>query len=325
MAESTHRVEVVPVEVEPIPGSDHVGLVRVFGYTVVTRLDGWAPGQLGAFVPPDSLVDTRRPEFAFLSPGAGPGIVRIKAKRLRNTLSFGLLVPAPTGSVPGDDVAERLGVTHYEPPVKGEVSRSPTAPAYPGPSGVVAPKYDVEAGRRYWRDVFAIGEPVVVTEKVHGANGRVVYAEGKLHVGSRTQWKPESADCPWWRAVADDLRLGAFCRANPGWVIYGEVYGAVQDLSYNVPKGKTRFVVFDLLRPDGGWVDWETLITYPIPLVPFLPTAIPFDPDVIARLAEQPSLLADGKHIGEGVVVRKPVGRSLLKWVGASYLERSKG
>ena len=38
MAESTHRVEIVPVNLEPHPNADTLSIVRVFdGYTCVVR------------------------------------------------------------------------------------------------------------------------------------------------------------------------------------------------------------------------------------------------------------------------------------------------
>lgn len=67
---STHRVEVVPVVLERRPGADSLSIVRVVaGYTVCVKTADWRGRALGAYVPPDSLVDTGRPEFAFLADG----------------------------------------------------------------------------------------------------------------------------------------------------------------------------------------------------------------------------------------------------------------
>ncbi|MSR62719.1 MAG: hypothetical protein EXS08_09790 [Planctomycetes bacterium] len=55
---------------EPHPKADTLSIVRVFaGYTVCVRTADWRGRELGAYVPPDSLVDTTRPEFTFLADG----------------------------------------------------------------------------------------------------------------------------------------------------------------------------------------------------------------------------------------------------------------
>jgi RNA ligase (TIGR02306 family) len=392
-AKSTHRVDVVRVNLEPIPGADKVALARVYGYTCVTAKDQWSADSLGAYIPPDSLVDPARPVFSFLAKDTrSDGLVRIKARKLRGVLSFGLLVPAPPGVAEGDDVAELLGVTHYEPPVKGAGGGSGLVfggETCAGPSGVYAPKYDVEAFRRYAQEVFTPGEPVVVSEKIHGASSKYVFQDGVMYCGSRTEWKKEYPSYNhltvdgiadqllavnktrahkmgyvelsvedararagtilddlrnkpahrnlWWKALDATPTLRAFCEANPGVVVYGEVYGAVQDLTYGRKPGEVSFAAFDLLE-NGEWVDaipsWIRLKDANVPQVPIATGKAgwaPFDFDRLCDLAEGPSLIHPG-HCREGVVVKPlverrhdKIGRVQLKIVGAGYLERSKG
>jgi RNA ligase (TIGR02306 family) len=193
VSNSTHKVEVVSIVLEKHPNADSLSVVNVFGgYTCLVRTEDWKGIAKGAYVPPDSLVDTRRPEFAFLLEHAREdGKHRVKAKKLRGIVSFGLLVPAlPEWSV-GDDVASILGVEHYEPSPPGEqrnqllvgheVAKSP---------GLNAPRFDVDAFRRY-HNLFVEGEPVWVTEKLHGCSARYVWKDGKVHCGSREEWKLE--------------------------------------------------------------------------------------------------------------------------------------
>lgn len=372
MANSTHKVEVVEVNLEPIPGADKVALARVFGYSCVTAKDQWGGGRLGAYLPPDSLVDVSRPEFAFLTRDAkADGKARIRAKRLRGVLSFGLLVPAPEGSKVGDDVTAALGVEHYDPQVRrpgvqktplfagGEVSSPPAVPAV---------KYDLEAGRRYALKTFTAGEPCVISEKVHGANGRYVFHDGAMYCGSRGEWKKEYPSYDhvtvesllatgkvdearareivdrlrsqpktrnlWWQALDATPALRAFCESHPGVVVYGEVYGAVQDLRYGHAPGQVSFAAFDLMA-DGRFLDFEQAYGMGtaggLPWVPVLEHAAPFDFDRVCELAEGRSLVPGADHVREGVVVSPlaerydpVVGRVKLKWVGAGYLERAK-
>lgn len=316
-ASSTRKAEVVPVALEPHPDADTLSVARAFGYACVVKTEAWAGVPLGAYIPPDSLVPVDRPEFAFLAPRAkADGKYRVKAQKIRGVVSFGLMVPAPPGAAEGDDVAAALGVEHYEPPLPGS---GPSKGIYLGGEAaeaphVWAPKYDLEAFRRFAADLFEPGEPVYVTEKLDGANARYVFWDGRMHCGSRTEWKREYPDTShvtveflvaqglapddaarrvaalarkqhrrnlWWEALANQPEVEAFCRAHPGVAVYGEIYGNVNAIKYGLP-GPDRFAAFDVLA-DGKWLDppaaYRTLAAWGVPIVPILNPPSPSGPD----------------------------------------------
>ena len=114
---STHKCEVVPVVLEKHPNADTLSVVQVFGYPVVVRTADWEGKTKGVYLPPDSVVDVTRPEFAFLASGTKTQH-RVKAIKLRGVYSFGLLMPVADDAEIGDDWAELYGVEHYEPAMK---------------------------------------------------------------------------------------------------------------------------------------------------------------------------------------------------------------
>lgn len=315
---STHKVEVVPVKLKPHPNADSLSIVDIYGYTVCVRTAEWEDGMLGAYIPPDSVVpDT--PEFAFLK-----GQNRIKVKRLRGVMSQGLLVPAPEGAKAGDDVADILGITRYEPPLPASGGGEAESPP-----PVLHFTYDVETWYRY-KDLFLPGEEVVVSEKIHGASARYVWAEGRLWCGSRTEWKRKDPKNLWWRAAAASPWLVEFCEKHPEIIVYGEVYGNVQDLKYGTQPGEVRFAAFDLLRR-GQWLSFEEARTLGASLhwVPLLYRG-PYEEKKIFSMADGDSTLPGANHVREGVVVKPlierthpEVGRVQLKIVSNRYLERA--
>lgn len=316
---STHKVEIVQVFPESHPNADRLDVVRVFGYTACVVKESFLPGQLAAYIPPDSVVDSTRPEFAFLA-----GHERIKVKRLRGIISMGLLIPAPAGAQLGEDVAAYYGVTHYDPPEPLTTDGENEAP----PKGF-RPVYDVESFYRY-SHVFGEREPVWVTEKLHGASGRYCYFDGRMHCGSRTTWKREDPQNLWWKCLARYPELIAYCQQHPEDTVYGEVYGQVQDLKYGTKPGEVRFAVFDILR-QGEWLNPTRAFVEAValPWVPCLGTDIPFSRETIVALAEGPSLIFTADHIREGIVIRPQterthpeIGRVCLKIVSNGYLER---
>jgi RNA ligase (TIGR02306 family) len=342
---STHRAEVGAITLEKHPDADTLSVVQIYGYTCVVRTVDWAGITMAAYLPPDSYVDVKRPEFAFLAPQANSeGRARIRAKRLRGVVSFGLLIPAPEGTKEGDDVAPMLDIQHYEPPVKGvggskglymggEVASGPN---------VYTVKYDVDAFRRYHK-CFVPGELVQVTEKLDGANARYVFNDGKMYCGSRTEWKKEYASFEhvtvesligngvpedkakeivenlakkpnkksmWWAILDNTPTLRAFCEANPGVVVYGEAFGNVGRIKYGVPDG---FAAFDVMK-DSKWVDAvearAMLTNAGVPCVPLI-SIMEYDFDKCCALADGFTQVAGGSPtaIREGVVVCPLVNR----------------
>ncbi len=314
---SIFKVEIVPVKLEPHPNADTLSIVKVFDYAVCVRTADWQDKTMGAYIPPDSVVPNNE-KFAFLD-----GKTRIKVRKLRGVVSMGLLVPAPAGSVVGDDVTELLGVTHYEPPLQnaktgGEVE-SP-------PQGIAAPAYDVENMLRF-ASLFQENEPVHVTEKIHGANSRYVFHDNRMWCGSKNEWKKQDDENLWWRALSQNPWLENYCRNNAGDVVYAEVFGSVQSLRYGLKPGIYQIRVFDILR-NGKFLSVDTLLAIPdIKLVPSLGIH-PFDLEKLKVMAEGNSLIEGANHIREGVVVRpmterytNEIGRLQLKIISNAYLE----
>lgn len=345
---STHECPVVTVKLEPCPNSDNLAIVRIDGYQVVVRKDDWADGQLGVYIPPDYVVPEHE-RFAFLD-----GNYRIKPRRFRGNWSEGLLLPADAGMSAGDDAMAAWGVVRYEPPETGEQSESTGSsgkkakkpwwkrlyywlrygrkyrplPECTGPKGLLVPVYDVENIKKF-TSVFVPGDPVVITEKIHGANARFVFYNGEMHVGSRKQWKRPGSQ--WHAAIAWAKTVEEACRSRPGLVLFGEIYGHVQDMKYETSPGEVRLAIFDAYcTQERRYLSWAE--TAPLrEIVPWVPVLYigPFDYDKALSLADGNSSLYKKPHCREGVVIRpvieryeRSLGRAQLKLVSNNYLER---
>lgn len=329
---STHKCEIVRVHLEPHPNADSLSVVKVFGgYTVVVRTEDWEEGQLAAYVGPDSMVNTKLKEFAFLAIDSNdPQPVRIKVKRLRGIYSMGLLVPVTEGLgyEAGMDVANVLEVTHYEPPILCIGTNGDTE----SPPHGYHPVYDVDSLRRY-SEVFTPNEKVWVTEKIHGTNFRCFYDSeiDKMYVGAHRQWKKKDSNVLWWKALANHPEVEEFCRKYPEYTLYAEAYGVVQDLKYGCSSGEVHIAVFDILNSyTGCWLNSESarLVGRDLPWVPFVGEYF-FNLENILQLAEGQSLIPGANHIREGIVVKpfqervhELCGRVNLKVVSNNYLDR---
>ena len=325
---STFSVPVVRLgAVSRHPNADTLSLAEVRGCPVVLRTGSFTEGDLAVYVPVDAVVDTTVPELAFLA-ADGKTTTRVRAKRLRGTFSMGLLVAPPDGAQEGDDLAERLRVVKWEEPepvsMAGEQARAPS---------LLVPTYELEAWRHYGSLLFDAREPVIVTEKLHGTNGRfVVDAAGNLHVGSHRTWKQVDGTTVWAR-VAEQYGLREKLARHPGLVFFGEVYGSgVQDMTYGHGAGRLSLAFFDVFDSvTGDYLSHaaaEALLDQlTLPTVPVLYRG-PLDVAMLTRLAEEDSVHGG---IREGVVVRPVVERvsmavrCVLKVVSERYLLRRGG
>lgn len=327
---STHSVNVIEVaEVSPHPNAERLEIVPVGGWQAVVKKGQFCPGDKAVYIEPDYTVPTDRPYFAFL---AKPGRERhrLKAVRLRGELSYGLLIPVPhdVASAPvGANVMADLGVTRWEPEVKLTMADELPQDQWPQ---TFAPKFDVESYEKF-PHIIANGEHVIVTEKVHGANARYVFVDGVFHQGSRQRWLIPNGGHIWARAAAHNPAIRQWCESHPGIVLYGEVYGNVQSLTYGLGKGDVRFIAFAAVDR-GRWMDqpelFDDLANSNVPHCPVLYRG-EFNHDAIKEIAEVDSYVAAvSGHMMEGVVVvpererfHASVGRVAVKHISNRYWE----
>jgi RNA ligase (TIGR02306 family) len=328
---STFRCEVVPVVLEKHPNADLLSIVKVFdGYTVCVRTSDWEGVDRGVYIPPDSVVpDTE--QFAFLE-----GKVRIGAKKLRGVDSFGLLVPVPdngrAGEI-GDDLAEIMGIKHYEPELSSVVKAAQGLREDAPP--IAGPIYDIEPWQKF-RNEFVDGEEVIITEKIHGMNSRYTFQEHegafRMFCGSHNHWVRPGENV-YWNILKTYPWVEAFCRLNPNVILNGEIFGVVQK-GYNYGSNANnpyQFRAFDVYA-SGRFLDYDDALGGAKSdfLVPVLYRG-PYSPEVVLKQASGLNTISND-HIREGVVI-KPAherfssclyGRLILKYVSLDYLEGKK-
>ncbi len=342
---STFAVPVVRVRgIEPIANADAIELAVVGDYRSVVKKGQFKAGDLVVYLPeaavlPDALIEA----LGLVGKLAGSAKNRIKAIRLRGCLSQGILYDkVPDNARVGDCVAADLGVVKYEPPVPshmaGEVANLFGYPL----------KYDIENFKRF-PDILADGEEVEMTEKTHGTFTGIAVVPGLDHpemvggdglvyskgLGSRgLVFKDNEANTGniYIQAAKSTGLHAAIRRVFPGRTVHvlGETYGAgVQDLSYG--RKDRAFAAFDIWV-DGAFLGRDEFSTavrdLGIERMPVLYRG-PFSKAVMYEHTDGKTLVGDGSHIREGLVVVPSVersdaaiGRVIMKSVSGDYLTR---
>ena len=341
---STHEVLVVRIPaVEEHPNAHSLEIIQIWGYTAIARKGEFKADDLAIFIEPDYVVPPDAEMFAFLEKK------RITCKKLRGVRSQGLLIPALPGMVEGENVMEQLGIVRYVPKRAGGrytrtagLNQAESEMAFRNAGTVPAPhalnrvqKYDIESVRKFV-GTFTPGEEVIATEKIHGANARFSFVDGQQFCGSRTQWKKQGETDMWWLVFAKNPWMKTFCEAHPKHVLFGEVFGQVQDLKYGAGSTDIFFRAFDVLdATDATSPRWwshdelEAAFTEEqrCPVV----YRGGFDFTLLKELSVGDSLVPGAKHLSEGLVVR-PVQerntrghRAVMKLVSDRYLEKATG
>lgn len=350
---STLRVTAEVLTIHEHPNADALELAQVGLYRAVVAKGAYRTGDTALYIPEQSVLPADLiEELGLTGRLAGGKSDRVKAVRLRGELSQGIVcrpralaeVDLARAAAEGTDFAERLGVVKWVPPIpptmNGEVEAAPD----------LLPWVDIENVQRY-PDIFAPGEPVVVTEKLHGSACLLTYvAGGRVYVsskgfGSKSLALKEDPRNLYWRAIhghrvagvaaALAERLGA---RRVG--VFGEVFGAgVQDLTYGADgrRESLGYAVFDVSAEIDGEVRWlDPAVALPageLPLVPRLYEG-PYDAARVLEVATgRETVSGRALHLREGVVIRpaaerySPVtgGRAIAKAVSAAYLTRKGG
>ncbi|GGW69180.1 RNA ligase (ATP) [Streptomyces griseoloalbus] len=350
---STLRVTAEILTVHEHPGADALELAQVGLYRAVVAKGAYRTGDAAVYIPEQAVLPAGLiGELGLTGRLAGGNHDRVKAIRLRGELSQGIVcrpkaladTDLARAAEEGTDFAELLGITKWVPPVPtamgGEVESAADLLGW----------VDIENIQRH-PDIFTPGEPVVLTEKLHGTACLLTYVAGeeRVHVsskgfGARSLALKEDPRNLYWRAVrghgvdrvAADLaaRLGA---RRVG--IFGEVYGAgVQDLTYGADgrRDTLGYAVFDVSAEIDGrvrWLDAAELLDGRLPLVPRLFSG-PYDSERVLGIASGRETVSGRElHLREGVVIRPVVerhspvtgGRAIAKAVSPAYLTRKGG
>ena len=342
------------------PNADSLSITQIYGQNVIFRTGTYQEGDLAVFLPPDSVLPMDPEHPVVKDSGLKPGH-RVDAVRLRGIFSNGFTIPARVlfseeelKNIPlGTHVADRIGVTKYEDQgdklsTGGDNERDP---------GYMPTYTDIEGWPKYRNQgIINEGDEVVLTEKIHGANARFCYRDGRLWVGSRTGVKaqyirPDGTEGNLWWKVAKDLNLEGRFALLPGddtralntqssVVLFGEVFGQVQDLKYGVNSGAT-FRVFDTYSSTAnrynGWDETVSIASrMGLETVPVLYRG-PWKPE-LEELRNGPSVLYPG-HVREGFVIKPTheryaqynpenrhafTGRVIFKYVGEDYKTRKR-
>lgn len=328
---SNWKVSREKIEIFPHPGADKLEIGKVGTYQVVVQKGLYKNGDEVVFAPEKSVLTGKLLEEykTFL---AGPDKNRVKAVRLRNELSCGIIIPnevaeyitqCPISELPeGVDISEMFGITKYIPPIPthlaGEIEVMP--------SDELLSKHDVEQFGVY-ASQFVPEERVVASEKCHGSQG--VFYMRILPDGSVTKWASskgqtdkglsikESDTNAYWLAAKDAklwdvLKVDYGHLASAGGVVIQAFAELVPCQGANWSYGKTKptIVLFDV-RVNREHVPYDKVS----PAVKAMWVPILYDGPY--NNISQFQKLANGKekvsgqelHISEGLVLRPYIDR----------------
>lgn len=369
---SKFEVPVVKIrEIEEIQGADAIELAVVGEYRSVVRKGQFKSGDLVVYIPEASVL----PVWLIKQMGlegrlAGSDSNRVKAVRLRGCLSQGLVYPlnqvndssavllvgdgirgAGWDVVLGENVADYLEITKWEPPIPAHMS---------GEVCNINGKtvgYDFENVKKY-PDIFRDGELVTMTEKLHGTYCQIGVVHGLDHdelykgvgyVASKGlgaqglvfKFNEVNRNNVYFRG-ANSLEnehgtiWDRLIKLFPGQNVYlmGEVYGfGIQDLTYGLKD--VSFRAFDIYvgHPHGGRylnVDEkiEVFELLGVKMVPILYRG-PYSRDIAIEHREGATVEGKGSNIREGIVITPDVerrdenlGRVIFKDISPAYLLR---
>jgi RNA ligase (TIGR02306 family) len=345
----------------PHPNADSLDFVEVEGWKCIVKRGTVAKGDWGVYFPIDSVLPDSIMQAVFHDAKVKPQGGRVRTAKIRGQVSQGLFLPAsllpvwPMYPREGQDLAEVLAVTKYEPPVKSipmhmqagkKSTRKKANPNFK--------EYTDLQHLKWFTNVFEPGEQVAITEKIHGSSARAgyvptsvdtvwkkiknffgllpkyefVYGSRKVQLQSKKHRTTSYYGTDIWAKFVQEYDIDTMLA--DGEVVYGEIYGEgiQKGYSYGATGEHREFVVYDVKVGD-RFLSHDELVAWctarALPMVPTLYTG-PFSEEIVAQHTDGASVLHPGTKVREGCVVRPIVerhnhnGRAVYKSVSAAFL-----
>ena len=344
---------IVPVtnilDVQRHPNAHSLDIVKCFDYNIVTRRDQYKKNDSVIYIPIDSILPRELEEQIF---PIGSKITlhksRVKQIRIRNFASQGMVISLDDvkkyfNEMPtiGDNVAEILGITKFEPEEKFFGANQPKSKKERNKSweNAYVHQYGGLTNFKFYAqtDLFTKGQEVVYQEKIHGTNGRAAMMPyipknlwqrflkliGKVKdyqfcYGSNTvqlQTKPFSGfyDTNVYAEACAKYDLAT--KLEPNETVYFEIYGSgiQKGYTYGHAEGERSIVVFDVKvlsddRKSTRWLSVDELTEWckknTLPMVPILYRG-PHSNEA-AQLYTKGDSIIGGQKVREGIVIRDP-------------------
>jgi len=341
-------VEVCEVkEIIPHKNADSIEICIVKGWECIVPIGKYKVGDTVVYIPVDSVLPPELGDrLGVRNYLGGKNKDRVRCAKLRQEMSYGLIIDNEKDWEVGYDCAEELGITKYIAPLK--TTCGDAAPDDP----LFGRFTDIENIRNF-PDVFTHGEEVIVTEKIDGSLNRTGCSISIEENIITTKWKAGSnrvkrkapdidkmSDNIYWfsftlKSVKNLLDFLVKDENIKMATLFGEVYGRVRGGHKSMHYGRQNslnYVAFSL-RINGKYISWDKFYNYcelfGVPVVPVIDRCL-FDMEVMKKLSTGPSILAQqngANHIREGVVIVSAQERSeidtdraILKLLNPDYL-----
>lgn len=367
---SSHPVKICQIDsIEAHPNADRLEIANIFGWQTIVPKGEFVSGSNVIYIPIDSVFDSRLEEYLF-PPESKIRLKksRVRSTRIRSAISQGMAVgltqdlfnmyPELTSKSVGDDVADIIGVTKYEPP-EPHYHVSPTSKKRIGKNPKYNPmfvKYTDIENYKYHTKLFGEDEHVYITEKVHGTSARYaryprkykgvsgffkkmfvkfgIMEPTELCYGSRNV-QLQTGGRIFYQDNVYAYVLGKFRLdkvLQPGEALYGEILGEgiQKGYSYGFKKGEWGFFAYDVRVGDKyldayefeNWCDSRG-----IPRVPVLYQGKMGSADLAMLRSGRSYLAPESQLIQEGIVIKpiteqpvSPIGRKILKNINDDFL-----
>jgi RNA ligase (TIGR02306 family) len=303
----------------PHSGAERLELCKIGTFQLVVQKGLYQEGDIIIVAPEKSLLP---PDLALRYVNSETGISylhgveknRVGTIRLRGEVSQGVIIPDKGYEhLPFDeDISAALGITFYEPPIPthlaGEVE------SFSSRTSAHFTQHDVEQFGIYQNE-FVAGEPVLVTEKLHGSQG-VYYRNSNLEwvvtskgLAQKGLGLKENVGNAYWTAAKNVGLLEAVNTIFPDGEV--QVFAEVLPIQkgFNYGQQKLTLKIFKVAR-DGAILPYGTLPQwFKDNFVPVL-YAGSFDLEQILPLKDgSETVSGKGLHIREGVVLTPAVPR----------------
>lgn len=354
------------LSIGPHNNAERLEVATVYGFQVIVSKDRYKVGDPVIYIPIDSILPQWLEDRLFPADSKIKlNSHRVRQIKIRKLASQGMLIdPIDVCDKTGtkvkleDDLAEKLGVTKYEPPHVGfaqtQGARKNRNKKADHP---LFHKYNGLDNIKWFPDLFKEGEMVVIQEKLHGTNARAsvlpfvanslwkkvksflrlapaiekCYGSNNVEISAKTSYKGFYGEDVYGSTFAKE---DIFSKLKLGESVYGEIVGPGIQKNYTYGLQDHQFYVFDvkILQPDGKqkWLtpDEVEVFCYERKLR-YVPSFYrgPYNKDLAYGLTKGPSKLDPKTKVREGIVIKAMNdydvlgNKKALKWVSEAYLE----